>query len=76
MSEFVLIAPSDYTLVDVNQVSLLTQYGLGDLKRLEEMQNYGDFTQLMFDNGLMPEGTEGIVSLRLIEDRDLYIKFY
>ena len=71
-----VIAPSDYTLVDINMVIIATQYSIGELKRLEETQSYSDFTEMLKAHMLIPEGKEGIVATKLVEDRDFYIKFY
>ena len=76
MSEFMVIAPSDYDLVDINAVINATQYSINELKRLEESQSYGDFVEMLRAHELIPEGKEGIASTKLVEDRDLYIKFY
>ena len=76
MSEFMVIAPSDYALMDINAVINATQFSIGELKRLEESQSYGDFTEMLKAHMLIPEGKEGIVATKLVEDRDFYIKFY
>ena len=71
-----VIAPSDYDLMDINAVINATQFSIVELKRLEETQSYGDFTEMLKAHMLIPEGKEGIVATRLVEDRDFYIKFY
>ena len=76
MSEFIVIVPSDYTQMDINAVIAATQYTINELKRLEESQYYIDFVEMLKNNGLIPEGKEGIVATKLVEDRDFYIKFY
>ena len=76
MSEFIVIAPADYELVDLNQIINATQYSLEEIKRLEEHQRYGDFVELLIKNGAFPEGKEGIAGVKLVEDRDFYIKYY
>ena len=76
MSEFMVIAPSDYDLMDINAVINATQFSIVELKRLEETQSYGDFTEMLKAHMLIPEGKEGIVATKLVEDRDFYIKFY
>ena len=76
MSEFMVIAPSDYALMDINAVINATQFSIGELKRLEDTQSYGDFIEMLKAHMLIPEGKEGIVATKLVEDRDFYIKFY
>ena len=76
MSEFMVIAPSDYDLMDINAVINATQFSIVELKRLEDTQSYGDFTEMLKAHMLIPEGKEGIVATKLVEDRDFYIKFY
>lgn len=76
MSEFMVIVPSDYTQMDINAVIAATQYTINELKRLEESQYYIDFIEMLKNNCLIPEGKEGIVATKLVEDRDFYIKFY
>lgn len=71
-----VIAPSDYDLVDMNQVLAVTGYSIEELRRLEQNQQYGDFTDMLRNAGLIPEGKEGIDGVKMVEDRDFYIKYY
>ena len=75
MSEFVVIAPNDYTPFSLGTVVQATGYGINEIKRLEESQYFTDFNDLLRQAGVLPEGIEGVVAIKLVEDRDLYLKF-
>lgn len=62
MSEFIVIAPSDYKRIDIDEW-------------VEDNQQYHELNEVMANAGVMPEGVEGVTGLKLVEDRELYVKF-
>ena len=75
MSEFIVIAPSDYVPFSLDTVIQATGYSISEVRRLEESQYFTDFNDLLRQAGVLPEGSEGVVAIKLVEDRDLYLKF-
>ena len=75
MSEFIVIAPSDYTEVDIDSIVNATGFMLAQLKDLEESQQYSELTEKLKEAGMIPENTEVVTGLKLIEDKELYLKF-
>lgn len=74
MSEFMVIAPSDYTKVNIDDFCNPISWGIGDLKTLEERQNYNDVNELLHNVGSLEENKH-VTGIKLIEDRELYIKY-
>ena len=75
MSEFIVIVPADYVPMSLDTVVQVTGYGISEIRRLEESQYFTDFNDLLRQAGVLPEGSEGVVAIKLVEDRDLYLKF-
>lgn len=75
MSEFIVIAPSDYTRMDIDEFVNSIGWNLDQLKIVEESQQYSDINEAMVNAGVMPQGVEGITGIKLVEDKELYVKF-
>ena len=75
MSEFIVIAPSDYVRMDIDELVNSIGWDLGQLKMAEENQYYNDLNEAMVNAGVMPDGKEGVTGIKLVEDRELYVKF-
>ena len=74
MSEFIVIAPSDYTKVNIDEFCNPIGWNIGDLKKLEESQWYNDVNEFLHNAGALdPE--KNVVGIKLVEDRELYVKY-
>ena len=75
MSEFIVIAPSDYVPFDIDTMVNATGFDLTTIGNIAESQQYSDLNESMRNAGIMPDGVEGVTGLKLVEDRELYLKF-
>lgn len=75
MSEFIVIAPSDYIRMDIDELVNSIGWVLDQLKWVEDSQQYYELNEAMVNAGVMPAGVEGVTGIKLIEDRELYVKF-
>ena len=74
MSEFIVIAPSDYTKVNIDEFCNPIQWSIGDLKKLEEDQSYRDVNEFLHNAGVLSED-KNVAGIKLVEDRELYVKY-
>ena len=75
MSEFMFIAPSDYTKVDLDAVCSATGMGLSELGRFIDGNSYDtDTLEKLRNAGVTPEGKE-LHEFKLINDSELWAKF-
>ena len=74
MSEFITIAPSDWTLFELDSLRALTGVQQSELKNMEASGYFGDLTEKMRLAGLITEDNT-VLGVKLVnEDRELYIK--
>ena len=75
MSEFIYIAPSDYTRMDVDTICAITGMGLGELTNFIQRNYYdSDLQEKLVNAGVTPEGKE-LHEFRLVNDSELWAKF-
>ena len=71
---FIVIAPSDFTKVDIDAFCNPIQWNINDLKNLENNQMYNELNEWLHNaNALEPE--RRVVEIKLVEDRELYVKY-
>ena len=74
MSEFIVIAPSDFEKVDIDSFIGPIGWTINELNHLEANQTYSDVNEWLHNAGtLAPE--RNVIEIKLIEDRDLYVKY-
>ena len=74
MSEFITIAPSDWTLFELDSLCTVTAIQQSELKNMEASGYFGDLTEKMRLAGLITEDNT-VLGVKLVnEDRELYIK--
>ena len=71
---FLVIVPSDFVKVDIDAICGPIQWNINDLKRLEENQMYREFNEWLHKAGTL-ELEKNIVEIKIIEDRELYVKY-
>lgn len=74
MSEFIVIAPSDYIAVDIDEFCYPIGWNIGDLKKLEESQYYNDVNEFLHTAGVL-DPDKNVAGIKLVEDRELYVKY-
>jgi hypothetical protein len=72
MSDFVIIAPEGWTAVNLDFIINTLNIGLGEVKDYATVGVYGDFEQLLKDNGLIP-ADKTITSMKVIDDSQLWV---
>jgi hypothetical protein len=72
MSDFVIIAPAGWTAVDLDYVINTLNIGLDEVKSYATVGVYGDFEQLLKDNGLIL-ADKFITAMKVIDDSQLWV---
>ena len=74
MSEFIVIAPSDFEKVDIDSFIGPISWTISDLNHLEVNQTYSDVNEWLHNAGVL-EPERNVIEIKLIEDRELYVKY-
>jgi hypothetical protein len=72
MADFVIIAPAGWTAVDLDYVINTLNISLDEVKDYANVGAYGDFEQLLKDNGLIPVD-KAITAMKVIDDSQLWV---
>jgi hypothetical protein len=72
MSDFVIIAPEGWTAIDLDFVINTLNIGLEEVKDYATVGVYGNFEQLLKDNGLIPVD-KFITAMKVIDDSQLWV---
>ena len=74
MSDFITIAPSDWTQFDLDSLCTATSIQQSELKSMEASGYFGDLTEKMRLVGLITKDNT-VFGVKLVnEDRELYVK--
>lgn len=74
MSSFIVIAPSDFERVDIDSFVGPIGWTLSDLRQLEENQQYNALNEWLHNAGTL-EAERNVIEIKLVEDRELYVKY-
>jgi hypothetical protein len=72
MADFVIIAPTGWTAIDLDYVINTLNIGLDEVKNYATVGVYNDFEQLLKDNGLIPVD-KFITAMKVIDDSQLWV---
>ena len=74
MSSFIVIAPSDFERVDIDGFVGPIGWTVSDLRQLEENQQYSALNEWLHNAGTL-DTERNVVEIKLVEDRELYVKY-